>query len=259
MLPLPAQRRHEARSVTQHRRQAHRDAQQVAQVVVEDGRERQHLHRVAVDDAVGGDGRARQRAPGDAQLALAMQLGIVLRALGEERGARRHQQDAADHPRQPERAAQAEVLAQQQHGDQRGQQRPAAARDRIHHRHVRGAIAGEQRVEVGQMHDGAGDGRGPGLPAPVGQLVEAEEAHHRQPQQRHADRGHAGEMMIALRLLGGEVPQRVDQRRGDDQGQRGSRHLSGSSALNTSSGPGGCREESSSRSPRWTCASRRAS
>gem|GEM_PF-4881143 len=117
----------------------------------------------------------------------------------------------ATHRQHAGRARQAQAFAQQQHGGGGRQQGPAAARQRIDHRQVCHAVAGEQGIEVKQVHQRAGADHGPFRPAKARQFLPAKPQAGGQPEHRREEAGDESEAMVAAGALGHDVPACVQQ------------------------------------------------
>jgi hypothetical protein len=139
-------------------------------------------------------------------------------------GAASDQEDTERDRQDTRQAEQAEPLVEQQHGGEGGDQRAGAARDRVHDRQVRLAVTLEQHVEVQQVRDGAGDDEGPLGESPARHRVPAGPQPDRCPDERDQQRTHEHEAVVAAGLLRGDVPQCMQQRGNQHQGECKRRH-----------------------------------
>lgn len=224
--PAAAPGRQRAGRVAQHDRQTEGDAQQIAEVVDQQRRDHHHLDCIAVDHRVAGDAHAGGRAVGDAVLdaqplrrvaGTRAQLAHQPRPAGDQEhapGHRRHARDAEGRQR----------LAQQQHRADRAEQRPGAARDRIDHGQVGGAVAAQQQREVQQVRQRTRQRDAPLQPAPARQHAPRRPDAERRPQHRDHQRRQQHEALIAPGMLGGQVPQRMAEGGSEDEGQGGGGH-----------------------------------
>lgn len=130
--------------------------------------------------------------------------------------------DARDDQRHAERPEWREALVEDDQREDRHQRHAEPARDRVDAREVAVAVGAPEREEIeGVDHDrGDDERRRGGREAALGEPGEPDgEQHDRRHRHRRPEKRE-----LVLRALGQRVPDRVNQRGGDDQGQGGASH-----------------------------------
>ncbi len=201
--------------------------------VVEQQRRQQHgADRIFVPQRVGGNEQTRHQPvahPGDGGAAAQH---VRPAGDGEDAG---NDEQRADHC-QPRRA-----LAQQQHRADHGEQRPCAARQRVDHGEVAVPVAALEHEKVRQVDGGATEHEEQGEPTQRRAPDDHVDDDDRRPEHHRQQGEKPGEWDTAARTFGQQIPQRVQQRGGQDeqQGKGGQRSHHGEWQASASTGSAG--------------------